>query len=595
MNALGRPGEPRIYVPLLGLLLIVLAPLAIESPFYLHVLVMILFYAALSQAWNIIGGFAGQLSLGHTAFFGIGAYASTLVFLQYGLTPWIGAVFGGLLASIAAFAISYPCFRLRGPFFTLSTIAFGEVVRILAIYFRDLTRGSVGLQIPFKPSLTNLVFQSKASYLYLAVGFLLLTTWIAWWIQRSKLGHELVALREDEDAAEAVGINTHWAKLIAVMVSAFLTALGGVFYSQFVLFIEPYSVFSLDLSIQFALVAIIGGIGTVTGPIIGSFIVTPVSEFARAWLGGSFRGLHFLVYGLVLIVVVILLPRGIGEWLRVPYQRLLRRLPGWRPFEAPAAAPVPAAAFAPVPAGGNGFLLECRQVSKYFRGLAALHQVDLTVRPGEILGLIGPNGAGKTTLFNVVTSFYPPDEGQILFAGRPITGIRPPHRIIRLGIGRTFQVVKPFTNVTALENVVVGAFCRTTDADQARAEAARILEMVGMGQKMDILARSLTIADRKKLELARALATRPQLLLLDEVMAGLNPTEVAEMIALVRRIRETGISILVIEHVMRVIMSLCDRIVVLHHGEKIAEGTPGEVSHDRRVIEAYLGEEYLIA
>jgi branched-chain amino acid transport system permease protein len=595
MSTLRRLGEPRIYLPLLAVLIIILAPLAIESPFYLHVLVMILFYAALSQAWNIIGGYGGQLSLGHAAFFGIGSYTSTLLYLQSGLSPWIGAILGGLLAMGTAFAISYPCFRLHGPFFTLSTIAFGEVIRILAIYFRDITRGSVGLQIPFQPSLAHFVFRDKASYLYVALGYLVLTTAVTWWIERSKLGHALVALREDEDAAEAVGINTHWAKLTAVMVSAFLTALGGVFYSQFVLFIEPYSVFSGDLSIQIAMVAIIGGIGTVSGPIIGSFIVTPVSEFARAWLGGSYRGLHFLVYGVVLIVVVILIPRGVGEWLRAPYRRLIRRLPGWRPVEAPPPAAVPAVPFTPVAAGGNGYLLECRQVSKYFRGLAALHQVDLTVRQGEILGLIGPNGAGKSTLFNTITSFYPPDKGQILFAGRPITGIRPPHRIIRLGIGRTFQVVKPFTNVTALENVVVGAFCRTTDAGQARAEAAHILEMVGMGQKMDVLARSLTLADRKRLELARALATRPQLLLLDEVMAGLNSTEVTEMIALVRRIRESGISILVIEHVMHVIMSLCDRIVVLHHGEKIAEGTPAGVSADRRVIEAYLGEEYLIA
>lgn len=595
MTLLRRLREPRIYLPLLALVATLLAPLAIESQFYLHVLVMILFYAALAQAWNIIGGYGGQLSLGHTAFFGIGAYTSTLLFLQYGLPPWVGAILGGVVAAATAFAISYPCFRLRGPFFTLATIAFAEVVRILAIYFRDITRGSVGLQIPFRPSLAHLMFRGKAPYLYVALGLLLITTWVTWWIERSKLGHSLVALREDEDAAEAVGINTHWAKLIAVMLSAFFTGLGGVFYAQFVLFIEPYSVFSLDLSVQLALVAIIGGMGTVSGPVIGSFIVTPVSEFARAWLGGGFRGLHFLVYGVVLIIVVILIPRGVVEWLRQPYRRLLRGLPGWRAAEAPLVATAPAVPTAPLGVVGDGYLLECRKVSKYFRGLAAIRDVDLAIRRGEILGLIGPNGAGKTTLFNVITGFYAPDRGQIIFADQPIAGIRPPHRIIRLGIGRTFQLVKPFGNVTVLENVVVSAFCRTRDGHQARAEALRVLEMVGMAPKMEVLARSLTISDRKRLELARALATRPQLLLLDEVVAGLNPTEVADMIGLVRRIREQGVTLLVIEHVMRAIMALCDRIAVLHHGEKIAEGTPAEVSADRRVIEAYLGEEYLLA
>jgi len=239
-------------------------------------------------------------------------------------------------------------------------------------------------------------------------------------------------------------------------------------------------------------------------------------------------------------------------------------------------------------------ILKVEGVTKTFGGLAALKGVSFEVAEGTILGLIGPNGAGKTTLFNVISGFYGPDKGDVLFAGEPVSYLKA-YEICHRGLTRTFQVAKPFGNLTVIQNVMVGSFLRASNPGQARAQAMEAMEFVGLAGQEDKVARSLTISDRKRLEVARALATRPRVLLLDEVMAGLNPTELVEMLDIIKRIRQSGVTLIVIEHIMAAIMNVSEQILVLHHGEKIAEGPPQEVARDKRVIEAYLGEEYLLA
>lgn len=377
---------PRVYLPLGLLVLSGAATLTIRQPFYLNILVLILFYAAASSAWNLVGGYAGQLSLGHAAFFGIGAYTSTLLYLKFGISPWLGLLAGGALSVIFSIGISYPCFRLKGPFFALATIAFAEVMRILANHFRELTHGGLGLTIPFRPGWTNFLFADKRAYAFIAYIFLLMMIGISFLIEKSRCGYYLSALRDDEDAAEATGINTSQYKLWVMMISAFFTAAAGTFYAQYLTFIDPDIVFSLGFSIQLAMLSIIGGMGTILGPIQGSFILTPLDAFLRGWLGGFYAGVGFMVYGVILIIVVIYLPDGLIKWQRktlfpffLKLSEAAQSMPSSSPLMRSSAALPPLVTKRDTPV-----LFKVQDLSKNFGGLRAVKNVNFHIYCGEI-------------------------------------------------------------------------------------------------------------------------------------------------------------------------------------------------------------------
>lgn len=296
-------------------------PYVLSSPYTLQIFILIYLYAAAAGAWNLIGGYAGQVSLGHVAFFGIGAYTSTLLYINFGLSPWIGLFAGGILASAVACAISYPCFKLRGPFFTLATLAFAEVLRLLSIWARELTGGSVGLTILYKPSFASMQFPGKTPYYYIAFFLMLLVLLVSVLVQRSRFGYYLVALKEDNDAAEALGINTARYKLYAAGISGFLTAICGSFYAQLLLYVEPAAVFTNTLSNQFAMISVVGGTGTAWGAVVGSALITPLNELLRGWLGGSLQGANYVIFGVVLILVVTFMPHGIIGFARDIWDR----------------------------------------------------------------------------------------------------------------------------------------------------------------------------------------------------------------------------------------------------------------------------------
>lgn len=305
-----------------AIVVMLILPLVVKSSFAVDILIRILLFAFVGTAWNLLGGYAKQLSLGHAAFFGLGAYTSTLLQINFGISPWFGMIAGGVVGMLASLPIGWLCFRLRGPYFTIATIATAQVLMLIFLKFRDFAWGAEGTTIPNLGNAPLMMqFGSKAPYYYVVLGLLTVALAITAWIERSRIGYYLVAIGEDEDAAEAVGINVPRVKRDIYMISSFLTALAGTFYTQYIYFIDPQTAFNFNISIEAALVSIVGGVGTLWGPMIGTVLLETTSALLQSWLGNSIGGVQLTVYSLILMAVILWRPTGIMGYVYEVYAR----------------------------------------------------------------------------------------------------------------------------------------------------------------------------------------------------------------------------------------------------------------------------------
>jgi ABC-type branched-subunit amino acid transport system ATPase component/ABC-type branched-subunit amino acid transport system permease subunit len=554
----------------------------VHNSYYQLIMTLVPIWATFGVSWNILSGYGGQLSFGHASFFGIGAYTVTLALVYWGLTPWLGIPIGMAIGAIMAVLIGWPTFRLRGHYFALAMLAYPLVLLYVMEYlgFQEVT-----LPMHREHPVWFLQFKDPHFYTYLAVGLLVLGMIICMLVENSRFGLALLAVRQNELAAEAAGIDSWRWKMRALVISGVIAAACGGVYACVLLIVTPDSVFGLLVSAQPVVLTLFGGMAALWGPVIGAAILVPLAELLNAQLGNFLPGIQGVVYGAAIIIIMISAPEGLFWTVR---DRLLRH-------RAPPAAPVLEAfpahhVAAPTPADGP--LLHVEGLSKTFGGLRAVSEVGLSIASGEILGIIGPNGAGKTTLFNLLNGVLPADSGRATLGGELLLG-RAVHRVCRMGIGRTFQVVRSFPRLSLIDNVAVGAYGAGLADREAIASAVAALARVGLRRQAGTQAGQLTNKELRLMELARALAGRPRLLLLDETLAGLGRDECNEVLDVLARLREEGITIAIIEHTMHAMLRIADRFVVLDHGRVLASGLPREVVEDHAVIEAYLGKKWL--
>ena len=572
---------------------------SIENQYYQLMITLMLLWSVMALSWNAMSGYSGLVSFGHASFWGLGAYTVTLALVKFDIVPWFGIPMAIVVGTAAAVLIGYPTFRVRGHYFALAMLAYP-----LALLYIFEWAGYQEVPLPMKREqpVLYMQFADQRAYVVLAVVLLVVAMLISLKVERSRFGLALLAIKQNEPAAEAAGINALKWKLFAIMLSGALGSAGGGLYALVLLIVTPQAVFGVLVSAQALVLTLFGGAGTVWGAVIGGAILVPLAETLNGELGHIIPGIQGVVYGIAIILVILLAPEGLYWKARDRLMRLGPRPAAADPRSAgasraerrPATVMEAAAARAPQAglAGGAAPILELREVTRSFGGLRALDNVSFTVGRGALQGIIGPNGSGKTTLFNVLNGFLVPDRGSILFKGQPLVGLKP-NRVCRLGIGRTFQVVRTFARMSVLHNAMVGAFVRSRDDGEARALALEALERVGLTDRARMLAGLLSNKERRLMELARALASRPELILMDETLAGLASQETDEMLTLLKALNGEGLTIIIIEHTMHAMVRLAHGFIVLDHGGMIAQGRPEAVVQNPDVIEAYLGKRWM--
>ena len=574
------------------------------SPYTQGVALLMFLLAIQAVSWNIISGYAGYTSLGHSMFLGLGSYTVAIIALHTGVNPlWIAAL-GGITAVVVAVLAGFVVLRTRGHAFVIITIALLLAAQILAVNLRPLTKGSDGitLELPF----WSKDFQNIPFY-YVFLLILVLTVLFSGWIKRTKFGTGLIAIREDEGKAAAIGVNTTRFKVLAYAASSFFIGVAGGVYAYFITFLNPLGAFAILGSVMIVLSALVGGRGTLYGPLVGAFIVQFINEEATVFGGGT--GTRVLIMGVLLVLTVLFLPAGLLPVVQAAWRRrhpekveftdqtgVLGRAGGALTRDRALDELQTAAAADSLVAGEP--LLEIKGASKRFGGLVAVDDTDLTVRKGTITALIGPNGSGKTTLFNLVTGGMQADSGQIWFEGRRIDRM-PPWKRGHLGLGRTFQVTRLFKEMSVLQNVVAPLpdgrwrtmFADAVSGDEA-VRARELLDVVGLGRFAGQRAGDLSYGQQKLVELAQVLMLEPKLILLDEPAGGVNPSLLGRLTEVIRELNARGITFLVVEHNIPMVLGLCDPVVVFSRGRPIAEGEPAEIRNDPVVLDAYLGDDW---